>query len=120
MDLLPRERFRETTRYFKSYIKEVVGYYLTLLPPTLIKNLESAIDWFQPFDYEEIKGISEELDVDLPIVLLLQYVYEISAFCTSVVARTSEELIVHDRNLDFAFSKMMGKMTYIGKFTKGG
>lgn len=52
--------------------------------------------------------------------MFLQYVYEIAAFCTSVVARTPENLVFHNRNLDFAFAKMMGKMTYIGRFMKDG
>lgn len=45
--------------------------------------------------------------------------YEFSAFCSSAVIRTKDGLIVHNRNLDFANSKIMTKMTYVAKFVNG-
>jgi N-acylethanolamine-hydrolysing acid amidase len=59
------------------------------------------------------------LEIDTPYIMFMQYVYEFSAFCTSSVVRMKNGTIVHDRNLDFAFSPVMRNITYIGRFMDG-
>mmetsp|Transcript_12424 Transcript_12424/g.9030 ORF Transcript_12424/g.9030 Transcript_12424/m.9030 type:complete len:105 (-) Transcript_12424:465-779(-) len=52
--------------------------------------------------------------------LELNYLYELQAFCTSIVTRENDGTIIHSRNLDFAFSDHMRAITYIAHFKKDG
>lgn len=52
-------------------------------------------------------------------LMVAQYAYEFSAFCTSVIAHDSNGMIIHSRNLDFAFADPMRNITYEGIFTRG-
>lgn len=47
------------------------------------------------------------LDIKMDVVMLIQHVYELHAFCTSTIIRTKDGRIVLDRNMDFAFTKTM-------------
>jgi hypothetical protein len=73
----------------------------------------------QPEYFEEVDGMAYALEIDTPYIMFMQYVYEFSAFCTSSVVRMKNGTIVHDRNLDFAFSPVMRNITYIGRFMDG-
>ena len=48
-----------------------------------------------PEHYHEIEGIAETLDVDPNSMFVLNYMYELTSFCTSVVARTANGTIIH-------------------------
>ncbi len=60
------------------------------------------------------------LGLDSSVLLMAQYVYEFSAFCTSVIAYDNEGTIIHNRNLDFAFAPTMRNITYEAHFMKNG
>ena len=49
---------------------------------------------------------------------MLNYVYEITTFCTSIIARTSEGYIIHGRNLDFYFPNETKAITYNAHFKR--
>lgn len=59
------------------------------------------------------------LGMDPKNLMVAQYAYEFSAFCTSVIAHDSNGMIIHSRNLDFAFADPMRNITYEGIFTRG-
>uniref|UniRef100_A0A673VI53 N-acylethanolamine-hydrolyzing acid amidase n=1 Tax=Suricata suricatta TaxID=37032 RepID=A0A673VI53_SURSU len=73
----------------------------------------------QPFVCE-IRGICEVLNRNLVDCLLLNLVYEYSAFCTSIVAQDSKGHIYHGRNLDYAFGNFLRKLTVDVQFLKNG
>jgi len=52
--------------------------------------------------------------------LLLNYIYEISVYCTSIVGRAADGTIIHGRNLDFEPTEAMRENTYIAQFVKNG
>jgi len=58
------------------------------------------------------------LGLDTKMLLLAQYVYEFTAFCTSVIAQDANGKIIHSRNLDFAFAGPMRSISYEGVFMK--
>lgn len=58
------------------------------------------------------------LGLDPKMLLLTQYIYEFSAFCTSVIAQDASGKIIHSRNLDFAFAGPMRSITYEAVFTR--
>jgi N-acylethanolamine-hydrolysing acid amidase len=53
-------------------------------------------------------------------LLMAQYINELSAFCTSVVAYQADGTIFHGRNLDFLFETTMRNITFQGEFYKNG
>ena len=62
--------------------------------------------------------MGSSLGVDPKSLLVAQYAYEFSAFCTSVIAHDSEGQIIHSRNLDFAFAGPMRNITYEAVFMR--
>ncbi|XP_030169519.1 N-acylethanolamine-hydrolyzing acid amidase isoform X2 [Lynx canadensis] len=73
----------------------------------------------QPFT-DEIRGMCEVLNSDLADCLLLNLVYETTAFCTSIVAQDSKGHIYHGRNLDYPFGDFLRKLTVDVQFLKNG
>jgi len=57
--------------------------------------------------------------MDLSIALTLNYLYEMQAFCTSIVSRMPDGTIIHGRNLDFDFSDEMRNISFIAQFYRG-
>lgn len=53
----------------------------------VIKAIGNVIFYLKPEYYVEVEGMAEALELDPGIVLSLQYIYEFSAFCTSIVVR---------------------------------
>ena len=123
LDLAPEERFKESTAYFKEPIFTVIDLYLQYIPDAIIDMfaLLEPVDAFkQKEHYKEMQGIQEVLEIDMDEVMLLNYLYELQAFCTSIVARQADGTIIHGRNLDFSFSDEMRNITYIGNYYKDG
>mmetsp|Transcript_30555 Transcript_30555/g.29991 ORF Transcript_30555/g.29991 Transcript_30555/m.29991 type:complete len:84 (-) Transcript_30555:560-811(-) len=52
--------------------------------------------------------------------LFLNYIYELQAYCTSIVARQADGTIIHGRNLDFEPTDPMRDLTFIADFVKDG
>uniref|UniRef100_G1M7T2 N-acylethanolamine-hydrolyzing acid amidase n=1 Tax=Ailuropoda melanoleuca TaxID=9646 RepID=G1M7T2_AILME len=73
----------------------------------------------QPFT-DEIRGMCEVLNYSLADCLLLNLVYESTAFCTSIVAQDSRGHIYHGRNLDYPFGNFLRKLTVDVQFLKNG
>ena len=72
----------------------------------------------KPEHWEEIKGMAEAIGCGERFLLIMQYIYELSAFCTSTVAYDSSGMIHHARNLDFLFAEDMRNITYEAHFKK--
>lgn len=73
--------------------------------------------------YQEIEGIVEAIDSDVITVsrtVMINSLYELQAWCTSIIAQTKEGSIIHARNLDFDFADYMRTITYRAVFTRGG
>lgn len=67
-----------------------------------------------------MQGIAQVLDFEMKEILLLNYLYELQAFCTSIVARQADGTILHGRNLDFSFADQMRDITYVAHYYKNG
>lgn len=50
---------------------------------------------------------------------MMNYLYELDAYCTSIIARMSNGTLILARNLDFYFPDETRKTLYIGKFYRG-
>ncbi|XP_072520996.1 N-acylethanolamine-hydrolyzing acid amidase-like [Salminus brasiliensis] len=67
-----------------------------------IKPVVKALEKYVPQPYAgEIRGMASYYQSDISDVVLLNFAYEVSAFCTSIVAQNSNGNIYHGRNLDY-------------------
>lgn len=120
--LEPKERFKETTLHFKNEIEKLFELYDEIIGNALIYMFK-IVD-FVTFDtssdrYQEQEGIAEVLDIPTHKVVMLNHLYELDAWCTSLVARMNNGSLMMARNLDFYFPEDMRKALYIGKFYRG-
>jgi len=96
--------------------------YLPLFPDavvTLFEYLDWSIWYYHEERYDEISGMADVLGVDSHIAIMVNYVYEFTSFCTSVIARQEDGLIMHLRMLDFMFPDETRNLTYIAQFYNG-
>jgi N-acylethanolamine-hydrolysing acid amidase len=123
LDLPAEQRFVDIGKDFKEPANYVINQYLELIPwpvQLIMKEVAGMFWWVQPEYYQELIGMSPGLGIDPKMILLSQYAYEFSAFCTSVLAYDSNGTIIHGRNLDFAFAPAMRNITYEAVFQRDG
>ena len=87
---LPENRFVGPATHFKEQIVTLMdeyGYFI----PSVLTSIFSYFDWFikmiQTERYMEIEGMANVAGVDFITVLFLNYIYEFSAFCTSIIVK---------------------------------
>lgn len=118
----PKYRYKEPCEFYKNGVRKVVENYLSLVPDFLLDLITKGgrlIHWINPEYYEEVDGMAYYLEMDTGVMMFMQYIYEFSAFCTSVVARMKDGTIIHDRNQDYAFAPEMRNITYEAIFYDG-
>ncbi|XP_030046510.1 N-acylethanolamine-hydrolyzing acid amidase [Microcaecilia unicolor] len=85
----------------------------------IIRSLAEELERFIHKDYaEEIRGLSRALGVSVGDAFLLNLCYEVTTFCTSIVAQDSNGTIYHGRNLDFGFEDYLRNYTIDVEFEK--
>ena len=72
--------------------------------------------------YQEILGVCSVLEPQYSTsdCVLVNTLYELEAYCTSVIAKKEDNSIIHGRVMDFDFSDDMRNGTYNAHFVKGG
>jgi hypothetical protein len=125
LDREPQERFKEVTLDFKEDTVRAVRFYTGFVPQPIMWSLEQALSliWLPklPEYYDEVVGIAKYLELDKRIMLIIQFVYDLSSFCTSIVAaEAGTGQVIHARNLDFLNSGIMRNITYEAQFFKNG
>ncbi len=69
--------------------------------------------------YKEIEGIAEILDIPTHELIMINYLYELDAYCTSIVGRMPNGTLFLARNLDFYFPEETRKLLFNAHFTMG-
>ena len=80
-------------------------------------------DYTQHEKYQEIEGMVEAInntELTMPKAVLLNGLYELESWCTSIIAQTQDGTIIHQRNLDFDNASLLRKDTYKAKFVRNG
>ena len=73
--------------------------------------------------YEEMMGIVDAIDspdITIGRVVLLNSLYELESWCTSIIVQQTDGKIIHSRNLDFDNPDGMRKITYRANFVSKG
>ncbi|KAM9759674.1 N-acylethanolamine-hydrolyzing acid amidase-like [Menidia menidia] len=67
-----------------------------------VKPIVSALEKYIPQPYaEEIRGMASFMGGNLSDIVILNFAYEVTAFCTSIVAQDDNGNVYHGRNLDY-------------------
>jgi acid ceramidase len=110
LDLPPELRYREIYGPFGAGMKEVIdtikmmGTIVTgdFLIPLIEHLMQYAHDELFPSKYaKEIDGIAESTGLSVADLAMMNIYYELSRFCTSIVAENTNGQVFHARNLDF-------------------
>ncbi|XP_010732972.1 N-acylethanolamine-hydrolyzing acid amidase isoform X2 [Larimichthys crocea] len=106
--------------YLKKAAAEVIDTTVPKWVHQLGKPIVMALEKYMPQPYAgEIRGLASYLGGDLADVVILNFAYEISAFCTSIVAQDKNGHVYHGRNLDYPHS-VLRNLTVNVVFHKNG
>lgn len=122
LDLPPAERYTPLGKHFsKKDYDPILAYINHMIPEKfqpLIPILAEGLEQFVPAEFAgEIQGISKTFGVDLHQVVILNLMYEVSAYCTSIVARHENGTVFHGRNLDYGI-KGLRNLTVVLDFQR--
>uniref|UniRef100_UPI00398EC507 N-acylethanolamine-hydrolyzing acid amidase-like isoform X2 n=1 Tax=Pristiophorus japonicus TaxID=55135 RepID=UPI00398EC507 len=126
LDTPAAQRWEPVLRHYDvAQLRRIVRLIIRSVAPKwvipIIEQLAAQLGLIIPQPYEaEIQGISKALGLSLGDGLLINLVYEISGFCTSIVAQDSRGNIYHGRNLDYEFSDILRSFTVDLQFVKNG
>ncbi|KAM9446257.1 N-acylethanolamine-hydrolyzing acid amidase-like [Clarias gariepinus] len=110
--------------YSKDFLQKAAAQVIDSTVPAwvhhAIKPVVRALERFTPQPYAaEIRGMAALYGADISDILLLNFAYEVSAFCTSIVAQDTKGTIYHGRNLDYPH-EVLKNLTIDIQFIKNG
>lgn len=123
MDKSADERFVEVVTHFKEPVLELFNLYEEAISNAITYMFKALDIWTLPhfFDVEgEMSGIADALDKDYYEVMMMNFLYELDAYCTTSVVRMPNGEINMFRNLDFYFPNETRKILYVARFYRGG
>ncbi|PAV85130.1 hypothetical protein WR25_04544 [Diploscapter pachys] len=108
LDAPPHERWKDIAIRYKVEMGEVIDMIEGLLDgiiPGIFNFIEKSMADAaprMPMPYrDEIQGIADYSGIPLGRCVMFNIFYEVSSFCTSIVAQDPDGHIIHARNLDF-------------------
>ncbi|KAF7654335.1 hypothetical protein LDENG_00071310 [Lucifuga dentata] len=107
LDEAPELRWVPLLRVFDiHFLKEAAAEVIDSTVPKWVHEAVApvvmALEKYIPQPYAgEIRGMASHFGGSLSDIIILNFAYEISAFCTSVVAQDKNGHIYHGRNLDY-------------------
>ena len=96
---------------YESYVPTIIMWAAEKISSFIHLNLRDY--------YLEVEGMAEAMEINTNILLIIQYIYELSSFCTSALVADRTGTVIHVRNLDFAFADSMRNITYEAWFYNG-
>jgi N-acylethanolamine-hydrolysing acid amidase len=117
-------RWREVAHDFAAYTPFLHKLILQKVPPAVLPLAERVALYLDSLFDEpypgEMKGIAEALNISLPEVILANIYYDITAYCTSIVAEDEKGNIFHARNLDYDNAAVFRNMSVHVDFLRNG
>ncbi|KAL3881916.1 hypothetical protein ACJMK2_028303 [Sinanodonta woodiana] len=124
LDLSPETRWASIVtnfQYLDAYIRQIIETYVPKVLMPLVEKIGAAIDNYLQQPYAgELRGIAQALNCSLGDVVIANLIYDISAFCTSIVSQDDQGQIWHSRNLDYNFGDMLRNLTVHVEFVSQG
>ena len=125
LDEEPAERWAEIARRYGAGIRRLVSLAPRVMGAKSYGVLERVCEWLvgiQPAEYrDELTSMAREAGVSAGVLLISQYVYEIVAGCTSVVAPRcrANGRPVHLRTVDWPGQRLMSPLLIRVDFVRG-
>ncbi|XP_075996944.1 N-acylethanolamine-hydrolyzing acid amidase-like [Genypterus blacodes] len=125
LDEAPEVRWNDLLKVFDiNFLKKAAAEVIDSTVPKWVHQAVApvalALDKYIPQPYEgEIRGLASHFGGSLSDIIILNFAYEISAFCTSIVAQDTNGHVYHGRNLDYPHS-ILRNLTINVIFLKNG
>ena len=121
LDRQPIDRWSDIIPNFVQPMNEFNDAIRAQIPKAYIDVAEivaSRLDQHIPQPYhDEIYSIAQAISMPVSDIVLINLVYELRTFCTSLLVRTSNGTIIHGRNLDFDLNTdLLRRLTFQGNF----
>ncbi|NXB59024.1 NAAA amidase, partial [Struthidea cinerea] len=126
LDSPAEQRWLPVLRHFdpaflRAAVQRIIDESVPKWVHQVIQPIAAELQLFMPQPFAgEIAGMCKALGVSLGDGILLNFAYESTMFCTSIVAQDDKGNIYHGRNLDYAFVDILSKITLDVQFIKGG
>ena len=124
LDQEAETRWREIGYDFAAYSSTVLEIIRSRIPPTVLPLAEKVALYLDTLFDEpypgELRGLAEAFNMTLPDVILFNIFYDITAYCTSIVAQNEQGEIFHARNLDYDYSNFLRNTTVDIDFLRNG
>ncbi|PAA88636.1 hypothetical protein BOX15_Mlig023434g2 [Macrostomum lignano] len=105
LDQDPAARWAAVVADFKADTQQLIKAFLGSVPLELkyLADVVAAdLDTHLPADYgAELLGISKTVNASLGDIVLLNLIYDVTAFCTGIIANDRNGGLWHGRNLDY-------------------
>uniref|UniRef100_A0A667Y9I9 N-acylethanolamine-hydrolyzing acid amidase n=1 Tax=Myripristis murdjan TaxID=586833 RepID=A0A667Y9I9_9TELE len=125
LDEAPDVRWAPLLKVFDiDYLKKAAADVIDTTVPKWVHHalapVVAAMEKYIPQPYAgEIRGMASHFGASLADVIILNFAYEISAFCTSIVAQDTNGHVYHGRNLDYPHD-VLRNLTVNINFLKNG
>ncbi|CAL1608636.1 unnamed protein product [Knipowitschia caucasica] len=125
LDQEPEERWKPLSLHFDpAYLKNASDQVIDSTVPKwvhqAVKPVVLALEKYMPQPYAgEIRGLAQLIGGSLSDAIILNFAYEVSAFCTSIVTQDKQGNIYHGRNLDYPHP-VLRNLTINVNFLKNG
>jgi len=121
LDLDPIDRWSDIIPNFAQPMSEFNDAIRSQIPQAYIDVAEivaTQLDKHIPQPYhDELNSIARAISMPLADIVLINLVYELRTYCTSLLVRTLNNTIIHGRNLDFDLNTdLLRRLTFHGKF----
>jgi len=129
LDAAPIDRWTEVCSVpeYQQLATYVMNQVASVIPDgkKTLEEIGNTILDYLPYEYQmEITGCAKAIGLPTGMIAIANLGYEISDACTSIVAQTMDNKILHARNLDFGegmgFTEILRNLTIHVKFTKNG
>lgn len=126
MDLPEEKRWSNIVLKYKELVPDIYAIMKQFLPEPaisipIIQKIAANIDQYLPAPYAgEMRGIASTMNMNLGDVVTCNLLYDISAFCTSIVMQDVNGTIWHARNLDYGFTDILRNITIRVDYQQGG
>ncbi|ROL42511.1 Serine/threonine-protein phosphatase with EF-hands 2 [Anabarilius grahami] len=106
--------------FLRKAASEVIDSTVPKWVHVAVKPIVEALEKYIPQPYAgEIQGMASFYGTDISDIVLLNFAYEVSAFCTSIVTQDTKGNIFHGRNLDYPHD-VLKNLTLDVHFMKNG
>ncbi|CAL8339803.1 unnamed protein product [Lota lota] len=106
--------------FLKAAMAEIIDSTVPKWVHKAVTPVVMALEKYIPEPYGgEIRGMASHSGASVSDIILLNFAYEISAFCTSIVAQDTKGNVYHGRNLDYP-KEILRNLTVNVHFMKNG